>query len=201
MYYTIYETTNTINWKKYIGMHATNFLADDYLGSGIGLKKAVKKYGSENFVKTYLWIFDNEQEMIEKEKEVITQEIVNNKLYYNMVIGGDGGMLFVKGTKEYDKWYEKIKNNQPDRNGKNNPNYGKHCSEETKRKISESQKGKPRNLSHEHIQKLKLVHSKPKTEEHKKKIGLGNKGKIVSPESRLKMSLARKAYLEKKKSA
>jgi uncharacterized protein YlaI len=56
----------------------------------------------------------------------------------------------------------------------NNPSYGKHPSEETKRKISDAEKGK-------HL-----------TEETKKKISIANKGKRCSEETKKKMSNAQK---------
>ena len=49
MYHTIYVTTNKINGKKYIGKHQTSDLNDNYLGSGILLKQAIKKYGKKKF--------------------------------------------------------------------------------------------------------------------------------------------------------
>jgi len=51
MFFTVYKTTNLINGKIYVGLHVTDNLEDDYLGSGSQLKLAVKKYGKEKFQK------------------------------------------------------------------------------------------------------------------------------------------------------
>ena len=48
-YYMVYKTTNLVNNKYYIGVHATNDLNDGYFGSGKNLKQAIKKYGKEHF--------------------------------------------------------------------------------------------------------------------------------------------------------
>ena len=40
-YHFVYITTNTINNKKYIGVHNTNDINDGYIGSGKLLQKAV----------------------------------------------------------------------------------------------------------------------------------------------------------------
>lgn len=72
-------------------------------------------------------------------------------------------------------------------------------SEETKRKISESNKGKHQ-LSEEHIEKLRESmrgennpnYGKPRDEDTKRKIGESNKGKQRSEEVRAKMSIQRK---------
>ena len=46
----VYLTTNLINNKKYIGRRTSEvFLDTKYLGSGIHLLNAVKKYGKENY--------------------------------------------------------------------------------------------------------------------------------------------------------
>lgn len=56
----IYKTTNNINGKIYIGQRSYNgdILKDSYLGSGIALKHAVKKYGKLSFSKEILEIVD-----------------------------------------------------------------------------------------------------------------------------------------------
>jgi hypothetical protein len=50
-YHIIYKTTNTSTDKYYIGKHSTDNINDDYLGSGVALKNAIKKYGKENNIK------------------------------------------------------------------------------------------------------------------------------------------------------
>ncbi len=67
MYYIIYETTNTINGKKYRGAHICKSLEDEYYGSGKLLKKAISKYGIENFERKILMICDSVDHMFEQE--------------------------------------------------------------------------------------------------------------------------------------
>ena len=84
MNYTIYKTTNNINGKYYIGAHKTEIINDNYFGSGIALKEAINKYGIENFSKEILFIFETKEEMFKKEREIIYEEVVNDKMSYNM---------------------------------------------------------------------------------------------------------------------
>lgn len=86
--FTVYETINTINKKKYIGIHKCYDPNDDYLGSGIALSNAIKKYGRSAFEKRILFIFDNEEDALEKEKELITINIIKSDNYYNLTKGG-----------------------------------------------------------------------------------------------------------------
>lgn len=54
-HYLIYQITNNINGKIYIGKHETFKIDDNYFGSGIKIQAAIKKYGLENFTKTILF--------------------------------------------------------------------------------------------------------------------------------------------------
>lgn len=87
MFYTIYKTTNTVNGKYYVGAHATKDPNDSYLGSGTAINKAIEKYGIDNFTKEVLFIFDNEDEMYDKESELV--EVASHT--YNLTPGGKGG--------------------------------------------------------------------------------------------------------------
>jgi len=94
MFYTIYKITNNVNGKYYIGKHQTKNLNDGYMGSGKLLKRAINKYGIENFSKEVLHIFDTESEMNHKEKELVTV----SEETYNLNEGGHGGFGFINSN-------------------------------------------------------------------------------------------------------
>lgn len=98
MKYQVYQTTNNLNGKIYIGCHKTLDTEDDYLGSGKLLKRAIEKYKAENFTKTVLFEFDNPEEMFAKEKELVDEEFVQRKDTYNLKVGGEGGFDFINSS-------------------------------------------------------------------------------------------------------
>ena len=91
MTYTIYKTTNLLNGMFYIGKHQTEDPNDSYLGSGVYLKRAIAKYGKCNFKKEVLYVFDSEEEMNAKEKEIIDESLLKDPFCYNLMLGGEGG--------------------------------------------------------------------------------------------------------------
>ncbi len=90
MFYTIYKITNTSNNKFYIGAHKTSNLDDGYMGSGSDIKKAIKRYGLENFTKEILHVFDSPDEMFNQEK-ILLEGVWNTPSCYNKMPGGYGG--------------------------------------------------------------------------------------------------------------
>jgi len=94
MRYLIYKTTNILNGKYYIGAHIQKKQNDNYLGSGQILSKAIRKYGRTNFVREILFEFSNEDEMWEKEADLVTLDFVSQSNNYNIMLGGKG---FKKG--------------------------------------------------------------------------------------------------------
>lgn len=95
MFYLVYKTTNNINGKIYIGVHKTKNINDNYFGSGVALKRAIKKYGKKNFTKEILHVFDNEEDMFNMESLLVNDEFVKETNSYNMVPGGKTTINYV----------------------------------------------------------------------------------------------------------
>jgi len=103
MKYIVYCTTNLVNNKIYIGVHKTENpdKFDGYIGCGIkitmpstymnpktALQYAVKKYGTKNFNRVILFIYDNAKDAYEKEKEIVNEDFIKQDTNYNMILGG-----------------------------------------------------------------------------------------------------------------
>lgn len=101
MKYIVYETTNLVNSKIYVGIHKTKNpdKFDGYIGCGINIysptfkakttfHKAVKKYGVQSFKRKTLAVFDTEEEASQLERTIVTVEFLKRKDVYNMVTGG-----------------------------------------------------------------------------------------------------------------
>lgn len=123
MFYLIYKITNLINNKVYIGKHKTTDINDSYMGSGKVLLSAIQKYGIENFSKEILFIFQSEDEMNQKEKEIVNEDFVSQNCTYNLTLGGNGGFYYINSS-----GIAKFK--------------GKTHTDETKRRISEASSGR-----------------------------------------------------------
>lgn len=161
MYYIVYKITNLINGKYYVGQHKTDNLDDGYMGSGKLIKNAIKKYGIEKFKKEILFTFDNENEMLKKEAELV----VIDENSYNLCEGGKGGWSYINrlGIPKFkDKRHSEETKEELVKAGK-----ARKHSEETKKKISEANKAT--NASRGKKTSIALK-GKSKSEEHKRKI-------------------------------
>lgn len=92
--FTVYRITNLINLKYYIGVHKTDDPMDSYMGSGEIIRKAIAKYGIDSFKKEILFIFDNEEDAYNKEKELLEDKWQLQECY-NMMPGGTGSWSYV----------------------------------------------------------------------------------------------------------
>lgn len=93
MIYYIYCITNNINNKTYIGQHISNNLSDKYMGSGLNISRAFKKYGKENFLKEILAVAHTKENIDILEKVFIALYRAEGKAEYNISDGGTGGNL------------------------------------------------------------------------------------------------------------
>lgn len=190
MYGYIYETTNLINGKKYIGQHKASKFDNNYYGSGKILTQALLKEGKENFKVKIIEKCDSQKELNEKEIYYINKfDASNNDNYYNIGAGGSSwNNSFNNRPKEErskiisEANYRRFKN--PKERYKNgNAMRGKHHTEEAKKKMSISHSGKNHWLygkhpSKESIEKNRKAHlGKKLSEEHKRKISESSKGK------------------------
>ncbi len=73
---------------QYVGVHSTDNLDDGYMGSGTYLRNAKKKYGPNSFVKEIIKTFDNRDEALAHESQIVNEDFVRRKSVYNLVLGG-----------------------------------------------------------------------------------------------------------------
>jgi len=104
----VYMTTNLLNGKKYIGSDSKN--NPNYLGSGIGIRRAIKKYGKDNFKKEILEQCKDQKHL--REREIYWVRKFNadkSKEFYNISHGGQGG---VKGRHAWNSGIQIDKNSE-----------------------------------------------------------------------------------------
>ena len=105
MYYYVYQITNLLNGKIYVGKHksAKHPCENQYYGSGKQITAAIKKYSIENFKKEVLHYCLSLEEMADKEGEIVTEDFVKRADTYNMHKGGPGGWDHYNGSNEHSE--------------------------------------------------------------------------------------------------
>jgi group I intron endonuclease len=156
----IYKTTNLINGSIYIGKACDRNILRNYFGSGTYLKRAIKKYGKDNFYRTIIDEAETREDQNLKEKFWISfyRKIGHNM--YNIAPGGEGGC-----GKHSEQTRRKI----------GNAHRGVLESEETKRILSLSHIGIKQSV--DTIQKrIEKTKGMKRTEETRLKISISQKG-------------------------
>tara|TARA_R110000782_G_scaffold79712_1_gene158182 strand:+ start:330 stop:767 length:438 start_codon:yes stop_codon:yes gene_type:complete len=92
----VYRTENKINNKFYYGVDTKD--RSWYYGSGIALKRAIKKYGIDNFVKRTICRFNTKEDAFNFESILVDNTMINNSQCYNMKEGGYGGWSHIPNT-------------------------------------------------------------------------------------------------------
>lgn len=140
-YHFTYQTRNNINGMLYIGRHSTDNINDGYIGSGKLLRRAISKYGKDNFSIEILCFFDSLQDLIEEEKFIVDDSWCKNPKSYNIVLGGSNPIMIGENNPSWKGGVKYIKKGMADTSGSNNPMYGKRHSQESKNKMSASRIG------------------------------------------------------------
>jgi hypothetical protein len=90
----VYLTVCLFNGKSYVGKYEGPE-SDNYLGSGKLLKRAVQKYGKDNFTRIILERYPNKEDCRSGEvKWIKLLNAVESKLFYNIATGGEGGNTY-----------------------------------------------------------------------------------------------------------
>ena len=199
MNYKVYKHTFP-NGKVYIGI--TNIGVNRrWRNNGEGYKgqfvyKAICKYGWSNVKHEVLFENLTQQEAEQKEIELIAFYKSNQRDFgYNLANGGNSlGMHSEESKRKMSKSRKGLLV------GDKNPMWHKVVSVETRKKISEANKGKKLKL--ETIQKIANKNrGKKRTLESRIKMSNSAKGKIITEETRKKMSLSKtgKKHTEEEK--
>lgn len=144
-YHYIYKITCIVTGNYYIGMHSTSNLNDGYSGGGTRLGNSKRKYGKDTHIKEILEFLNDRESLAKREAEIVNEQFLQDPACMNLIVGGNGGGSMT----------------------------GKHHSEQSKKQISDSNKGKPK---------------QPFTEERKLKLSESMKGKTVGNKSRTGLS-------------
>lgn len=207
----IYITTNIVNGMRYLGQKKFDRIWKTYLGSGSIIRKAIKKYGKENFRRDIICLCYSPEELNKVEYDLsVFLNVVEDPDWYNMVYGGGSTTGWhhseelkkaqsERAKKQWEdeeyrrKHIEYGKTLVGERNpnyrnhklaGENNPNYGKKASEETRRKISEANSN-PSEETRKKMSDSAKARMTPEAIEHLRQINTGRK---ATDEQRAKMS-------------
>lgn len=158
-----YKITNIETKEFYVGVRSCDceIEEDKYMGSSSIWTKLYIKEHKQSLKKEILEIFET-RKLANEGEVLLLKSVQKDPLCINCYFDYTPDMTGVKQTPE---WIEKRK-----MFGERNGMFGKHHTEEAKKKISEA------------------MHKRKLTEEHKKKIGDAHRGKIVSEETRKKLS-------------
>ena len=164
-FHFIYKTTCEVTKRYYYGMHSTDNLDDGYIGSGKRLWHSINYHGIKNHSIEILEYFDNRESLKNREKELITEEMLKDPMCMNLQLGGNSGWsktaqeqnTKIRLEKLKDPQFKKefgnrvsngIKNSSKRENMFNWPNWnGRSHSDESKKKMSESSNNKGSNNS------------------------------------------------------
>lgn len=132
MFGYVYMVTNKIDGKQYIGQRSSSTVDESYFGSGRYIRKALKKYGKENFDREILEWCETREQLNEREQYYIDlYDAVNSDDFYNLNRGGEG---FQKGMRFSEEHKQAISDAV---SREKNHNYGKAPNKNQERALEE----------------------------------------------------------------
>lgn len=182
----IYQLTNTVNGKRYIGqtIHSlkSRLRQHKHVKHATYISKAIYKYGFDAFNVKVLLIVQDKEELDYYEQQLIGALNTLIPVGYNLRPGGQSPI----GWNHTDEAKEKIRlaGQRP-------------CADETKEKIR--QKALGRKHTKEAKQKCAYWLGKKFTDAHKAKLGSGNRGKPRTEETKRRMSAAKRMWWKNRK--
>ena len=102
-YHYIYKTTCIITNRFYIGMHSTDNLEDGYTGSGKRLKNSINYHGLKNHICEILEFLPNRKALAIREKELVNEELLKDDQCMNLKVGGIGGLGFISEEQQRNR--------------------------------------------------------------------------------------------------
>lgn len=190
----VYITTDISSGKQYIGDHSTNNLEDGYLGSGLHIKRAIKKSGKENFKREIIELFETKEEAFNAQERYINEYNTLAPNGYNISPKG-GGQISGGFSEDTKQKISEILINEKLCSGKKNGMFGKKHSKKSKEKIAL----KSFDESHGLFGKSGEDHpnfGRTHTKEAKNKISLSSRGRKHTDESKKKISKGLKGKID-----
>ena len=184
MRHYMYQLTNKVNGRIYIGVHSCEgeFLDGKYFGSGVAIGRAVEKYGESAFSREVLQECSTREEVMMAEAEIVTTDFIEDRNNYNLITGGQGQ---VPSSKTKKKMSESASSRPP-------------ISEETRSKISENTKRMAGSADWRARQKERMsgennpFFGKTHSKETIATIAYKNRGKVVGEDTKVKLSEAQR---------
>lgn len=157
-----YKITCTVTGKFYYGVHSTDELNDNYLGSGPLIRQSVREYGRHNHVREIIQEFSCRRDASEHERSIVTPSLLLDANCLNLQTGGDSCTVFS------DETLRKLKKSDEQRRRISERRKGRatHVTEEQRRahsqKVSGAQNGmfqaeRPDSWRAEHSAKMKVI--------------------------------------------
>ena len=86
--HVVYRIDHHPTGQYYIGLHSCEDPHDDYMGSGVELRRLYAKYGRQSCAKTILAIYKHRTQAMAEEARLVTHKTLADPLCLNRCLGG-----------------------------------------------------------------------------------------------------------------